>query len=70
MSDRRVLVVGTTPDYVAHIHERYPGRALFLIAQTKPDDPPHGLLIGRGNVDRRQMTVPSTIYLIHPGIIF
>jgi len=30
MSDRRVLVVGTTPDYIAYIHERYPGRALFL----------------------------------------
>jgi len=30
MPDRRVLVVGTTPDYVALIHERYPGRALFL----------------------------------------
>lgn len=30
MSDERVLVVGTTPDYVAHITERFPERALFL----------------------------------------
>lgn len=30
MPDRRVLVVGTTPDYIAYIHGRYPGRALFL----------------------------------------
>jgi biotin carboxylase len=45
MSDRRVLVVGTTRDYIAHIHERYPGRALFLTdsaqrigsAETGPD---------------------------------
>ncbi|MFH1374756.1 MAG: ATP-grasp domain-containing protein [bacterium] len=35
MSDRRVLVVGTTPDYIAHIHERYPGRALFLTDPAK-----------------------------------
>ena len=30
MADTRVLVVGTTPDYIAYINERYPGRALFL----------------------------------------
>ena len=30
MSDGRVLVVGTTPDYVALIRERYPRRVLFL----------------------------------------
>jgi biotin carboxylase len=30
MYDTRVLVIGTTPDYVAHIHERYPSRALFI----------------------------------------
>lgn len=30
MSDRRVLVVGTTSDYIAHIDTQYPGRALFL----------------------------------------
>lgn len=30
MPDSRVLVVGTTPDYIAYIHTRYPGRALFL----------------------------------------
>ncbi|UCF31151.1 MAG: hypothetical protein JSV26_01625 [bacterium] len=30
MSSRRVLVVGTTPDYVDIIRRRYPGRALFL----------------------------------------
>ena len=46
MSDQRVLVVGTTPDYVAHIHVRYPRRALFLTdtaqrageARETPDD--------------------------------
>lgn len=46
MSDHRVLVVGTTPDYIAYIHERYPGRALFLTdqaqrlssAETAPDE--------------------------------
>lgn len=30
MRERRVLVVGTTSDYIAYIHERYPGRVLFL----------------------------------------
>ena len=30
MSNRRVLVVGTTPDYVDIICRRFPGRALFL----------------------------------------
>ena len=30
MSDGRVLVVGTTPDYIAYIQAHYPGRALFL----------------------------------------
>ncbi len=30
MPDRRVLVVGTTADYIAYIHERYGRRALFL----------------------------------------
>jgi hypothetical protein len=30
MSDHRVLVAGTTPDYIAYIYEQYPGRALFL----------------------------------------
>ncbi|UCG63215.1 MAG: ATP-grasp domain-containing protein [Candidatus Zixiibacteriota bacterium] len=30
MSDRRALVVGTTPDYIAYIHNRYRGRALFV----------------------------------------
>ncbi len=46
MSDRRVLVVGTTPDYIAYISERYPGRALFLTdpvqragsVEAAPDD--------------------------------
>lgn len=30
MHNRRVLVVGTTPDYIAYINERYRGRALFI----------------------------------------
>jgi len=30
MSDRRVLVVGTTSDYIDMIDRRYPGRVLFL----------------------------------------
>lgn len=30
MPDGRVLVVGTTPDYIAYIDEVYPDRALFL----------------------------------------
>jgi len=30
MPDKRVLVVGTTPDYIAYIHERYRNRALFI----------------------------------------
>ncbi len=34
MSDRRILVVGTTPDYIAYIHEHYPNRALFLTDQS------------------------------------
>ena len=46
MSDQRVLVVGTTPDYIAHIHELYSGQALFLTEislraeskETKPDE--------------------------------
>ncbi|MFH1699461.1 MAG: ATP-grasp domain-containing protein [Candidatus Zixiibacteriota bacterium] len=45
MPDRRVLVVGTTPDYIAYIDKHYPGRALFLtdtihrtgISETVPD---------------------------------
>ncbi|MEW5993306.1 MAG: ATP-grasp domain-containing protein [Candidatus Zixiibacteriota bacterium] len=36
MSDRRVLVVGTTPDYIAYIHECYPARALFLTDRSQP----------------------------------
>jgi predicted ATP-grasp superfamily ATP-dependent carboligase len=35
MLDCRVLVVGTTPDYIAYIHGRYPGRALFLTDLTQ-----------------------------------
>ncbi len=34
MPDRRVLVVGTTSDYIALIYRRFPGRALFL-TETK-----------------------------------
>ncbi len=30
MPDRRTLVVGTTPDYIAYIYRQYPGRTLFL----------------------------------------
>jgi biotin carboxylase len=30
MLDKRILVIGTTPDYVAHITRGYPGRALFV----------------------------------------
>ncbi|MFZ5979654.1 MAG: ATP-grasp domain-containing protein [Candidatus Zixiibacteriota bacterium] len=30
MRERRVLVVGTTPDYIAYIDKRYSGQALFL----------------------------------------
>ena len=30
MSDKRVLVVGTTPDYIAYIDEHYRDRALFV----------------------------------------
>jgi biotin carboxylase len=30
MPNRRILVVGTTPDYISYIDERYSGRALFL----------------------------------------
>jgi biotin carboxylase len=45
MCERRVLVVGTTPDYIAYIHNRYRGRALFITdpaqrtgsTENKPD---------------------------------
>ncbi len=30
MRDKRLLVVGTTSDYIDHILTRYPGRALFV----------------------------------------
>ena len=30
MPDKRLLVVGTTADYIDHISTRYPGRALFI----------------------------------------
>jgi hypothetical protein len=30
MPDKRLLVVGTTSDYIDHICTRYPGRALFV----------------------------------------
>ncbi len=47
MPDRRILVVGTTPDYIAYIHKRYPHRALFLTdtsiragaSDPAPDEP-------------------------------
>ncbi len=39
MSDQRVLVVGATPDYVAHIEKRYPGRVLFLTDHAVRDVP-------------------------------
>lgn len=35
MPDERVLVVGTTPDYIAYIDERFPGRALFLTDRSQ-----------------------------------
>jgi biotin carboxylase len=35
MPDRRVLVVGTTADYVEHIHQIYPGQALFVTAEEE-----------------------------------
>ena len=30
MPDKRLLVVGTTADYIDHIRTHYPGRALFV----------------------------------------
>lgn len=44
--NNRILVVGTTPDYIAYIHENYHGRALFLtdtsqqngFGDIRPDD--------------------------------
>jgi len=35
MSDKRVVVVGTTTDYIAHIRRRYPGRALFVTSAAE-----------------------------------
>ncbi|MFH1688042.1 MAG: ATP-grasp domain-containing protein [bacterium] len=35
MSEKRVLVVGTTPDYIAHIEACYPGRALFVVDRSR-----------------------------------
>lgn len=42
MPDRRVLVVGTTPDYIAYIHDLYKGRALFVtdVSQRCAGSPP------------------------------
>ncbi len=40
MSDNRVLVVGTTPDYITYIHEHHPGRALFLTDKPMRDRSP------------------------------
>ncbi|MFH1700639.1 MAG: ATP-grasp domain-containing protein [Candidatus Zixiibacteriota bacterium] len=39
MSDKRVLVVGTTPDYIAHIEKAFRGRALFLTDIQFRNDP-------------------------------
>ena len=51
MLDRRVLVVGTTADYVDLVNRRYPGRALFItevrersIAREVPSPPGSELL--------------------------
>ena len=38
MPDNRVLIVGTTPDYIAYIQKNYPRRALFLTDVTKRAD--------------------------------
>lgn len=35
MSDKRVVVVGTTTDYIDHIRQHYPGRALFVTAPAE-----------------------------------
>jgi biotin carboxylase len=46
MPDKRLLIVGTTSDYIDHIRTRYPGRALFVTdpaeraAATEKDPPP------------------------------
>ena len=51
-ADTRVLVVGTTPDYIHWIDQSWPGRALFLTdaalrrAASEPDpDPPSEVLV-------------------------
>lgn len=46
MSDKRILVIGTTPDYISYIHFNYHNRALFVTdsatqsksMENKPDD--------------------------------
>ncbi len=35
MVDFRTLVIGTTADYIAAIHERYPGRVLFITDKSQ-----------------------------------
>ena len=37
MLDKRLLVVGTTSDYIDHIRTRYPGRALFVTDPAERD---------------------------------
>ncbi|MFH1490817.1 MAG: hypothetical protein ABII06_18090, partial [Pseudomonadota bacterium] len=38
MFDDPVIIVGTTPDYVLKIHNKYPGSALFLMDGAYRDD--------------------------------
>jgi len=47
VSDKRVLVIGTTPDYISYIHLHFPNRALFVtdkaMRQRSPETRPDGL---------------------------
>jgi len=59
MPDKRLLVVGTTSDYIDHIRTRYPGRALFVTdpheraaAVERPPAPADELLCGLQNSRR------------------
>ncbi len=59
MPDKRLLVVGTTSDYIDHIRRRYPGRALFVTdpperaaAAERPPAPADELLCDLQNPSR------------------
>ncbi len=72
MFDRRVLVIGTTHDYVDYLLNQYPGRCLFLVepkeAQKIRLNADDGSVLTCGLTDKSQVLVELKSHLKETGL--